>query len=164
MGHIHEQIDFTVAVFVVHQNEVLLVHHRGLNKWLPVGGHIELNEDPETAALREVREESGFEIELVGERPPVSGGGTRALIAPRYLDIHEITGTHQHIGMIYWAKIKSGQLKLSPGEHHDIRWCGREALERLSPPVSPAVKWYCHKALEELSTTLVARGVSSPGA
>lgn len=70
MAHIHEKIDFTVAIFIVQNAKVLLILHRKLNKWLPVGGHIELDEDPEVAALREAKEESGFEVELVGERPP----------------------------------------------------------------------------------------------
>jgi 8-oxo-dGTP pyrophosphatase MutT (NUDIX family) len=150
MPHIHEKIDFTVAVFVVHQGQVLLVHHRGLNKWLPLGGHIELDEDPEAAALREVREESGLEVELLGERPPTTGNGTRALIAPRFLDIHYISDTHDHIGMIYWAKPRNAQLTLAPAEHHAIRWCALEHLEQLDPPISAAVKWYCLKALEEV--------------
>jgi len=150
MAHLHEKIDFTVAVFVVHQGKVLLVHHRGLNKWLPVGGHIELDEDPEAAARREVREESGLEIELVGERPPVTGGGTRALIAPRFLDIHYISETHEHIGMIYWAHVQRGDLTLAEAEHHAIRWCAPEELEALRPALSDAVNWYCHKALEEV--------------
>ena len=150
MGHIHEKIDFTVAVFIIHEDKVLLIHHRGLDKWLPVGGHIELNEDPEAAALREAKEESGLDIELLGERPPTTGFGTRALIAPRFLDIHYISDTHEHIGMIYWAKVQSGNLKLSETEHHDIRWCTRADLEALRPPMSQAVKWYCHKALAEV--------------
>ena len=152
MAHIHEKIDFTVAVFVVHEHQVLLVHHRGLNKWLPVGGHIELDEDPEAAALREVREESGLEVDLLGERPPTSGHGTRALLAPRYMDIHYISDTHEHIGMIYWARPRDGRLKLSPAEHHEIRWCSSRALDTLEPPMSEAVKWYCRKALEEIGS------------
>ena len=60
MAHIHEKIDFTVAIFVVHQDKVLLIHHRNLNKWLPLGGHIELDEDPETAALREAKRRAGW--------------------------------------------------------------------------------------------------------
>ena len=67
MAHIHEKIDFTVAIFVVHDRKVLLIHHRRLDKWLPLGGHVELDEEPEQAALRETREESGFEVELIGE-------------------------------------------------------------------------------------------------
>jgi 8-oxo-dGTP pyrophosphatase MutT (NUDIX family) len=122
MAHIHEKIDFTVAIFVVHEGEVLLIHHRKLDKWLPLGGHIELAEDPEIAALREAREESGLEVELIGERPPTTEPGTRALIAPRFLDIHRITPTHEHIGLIYWARPKEGTVTLSPAEHHEIRW------------------------------------------
>ena len=150
MAHIHEKIDFTVAIFVVHQSKVLLIHHRKLEKWLPLGGHIELDEDPEQAALREAKEESGFEVELLGERPPPTGPGTRALIAPRFLDIHRISETHEHIGMIYWARPKNGSLTLAAAEHHDIRWCLAEDLEKLQPPMSEAVKWYCKRALAEV--------------
>ncbi|HXA43930.1 MAG TPA: NUDIX domain-containing protein [Candidatus Angelobacter sp.] len=151
MAHIHEKIDFTVAIFVVHDAKVLVIHHRKLDKWLPLGGHIELDEDPEQAALREAREESGFEVELLGERPPTTLPGTRALIAPRFLDIHRISATHEHIGMIYWARPKSGALALAAAEHHDIRWCTVHELETLQPPMSDAVKWYCRKAIEEIS-------------
>jgi 8-oxo-dGTP pyrophosphatase MutT (NUDIX family) len=150
MPHIHEKIDFTVAIFVVHRGKVLLIHHRKLEKWLPLGGHIELDEDPEQAALREAKEESGFEVELLGDRPPTTGPGTRALIAPRFLDIHRISETHEHIGMIYWARPRNGSLALSAAEHHDIRWCLADDLEKLQPPMSEAVKWYCKKALEEV--------------
>ena len=150
MAHIHEKIDFTVAIFVVHQAKVLLVHHRNLGKWLPLGGHIELDEDPEMAALREAREESGLEVELLGDRPPTTEPGTRALIAPRFLDIHRITDTHEHIGLIYWARPKRGTLTLSVTEHHDIRWCSSADLDALQPPMTEAVKWYCRQALEEV--------------
>ena len=164
--HIHDKIDFTVAIFIVHDGQVLLIHHRELNKWLPVGGHIELDEDPEAAALREAREESGLEVELAGERPPTTGGGTRGLIAPRFLDIHYINPTHEHIGMIYWARPRghstpaggspsaeaqrSMEPKLAAAEHHDIRWCSAVELDQLQPPMSDAVRWYYMKALDEL--------------
>jgi 8-oxo-dGTP pyrophosphatase MutT (NUDIX family) len=148
--HIHEKIDFTVAIFVVHEQRVLLIHHRKLDKWLPLGGHIELDEDPEQAALREAREESGFDVELLGERPPTTEPGTRALIAPRFLDIHRIHETHEHIGLIYWARPRNGQMTLSSAEHHDIRWCNANELEKLQPPMTNAVKWYCRKAIEEV--------------
>jgi 8-oxo-dGTP pyrophosphatase MutT (NUDIX family) len=181
VAHIHEKIDFTVAIFVVHEGRILLIHHRKLDKWLPLGGHIELDEDPEQAALREAKEESGLEVELLGERPPTTGPGTRALIAPRFLDIHRISDTHEHIGMIYWARVKEtwaeGQSSETAGdcrqdagstlaagrqrsqaevqcateEHHDIRWCSAEELDTLQPRMSDAVKWYCRKAIEEMS-------------
>ena len=151
MPHIHEKIDFTVAIFIVHAGKILLIHHRKLDKWLPLGGHIELDEDPEQAALREAKEESGFDVELLGERPPTTSPGTRALIAPRFLDIHRINETHEHIGLIYWARPRGGEVRLATEEHHDIRWCSLDELEGLTPPMSDAVKWYCRKAVEEIS-------------
>ena len=152
MAHIHDRIDFTVAIFVVHSGKVLLVHHRKLDKWLPLGGHIELDEDPEQAALREASEESGLEVELLGQRPPTTGPGTRALLAPRFLDIHRINETHEHIGIIYWARPRNGTLTLASAEHHDIRWCSAEDLDRLDPPIAPAVRWYCQQAIIEVSS------------
>ena len=164
MAHIHEKIDFTVAIFVVHDGKVLLIHHRQLDKWLPLGGHIELDEDPEQAALREAKEESGLDVELLDERPPTTSPGTRALIAPRFLDIHRISDTHEHIGMIYWARpavappshggahgVTRPALSLATEEHHDIRWCNAADLDRLIPPMTDAVKWYCFRAIEEIS-------------
>ena len=152
MAHIHEKIDFTVAIFVVHDAKVLVIHHRKLDKWLPLGGHIELDEEPEQAALREAKEESGLDVELLGERPPTTSPGTRALIAPRFLDIHRISDTHEHIGMIYWARPKaSSNAKLAVAEHHDIRWCSAADLDKLQPPMTEAVKWYCLKAIAEVS-------------
>jgi len=139
MAHIHEKIDFTVAIFVVHAGKILLIHHRKLGKWLPLGGHIELDED------------SGLDVELLGERPPTTSPGTRALIAPRFLDIHRINDTHEHIGMIYWARPRQGTLTLATEEHHDIRWCAPEDFAALQPPLSPAVKWYCDQAIAEIS-------------
>jgi 8-oxo-dGTP pyrophosphatase MutT (NUDIX family) len=167
MAHLHEKIDFTVAIFVVHDDAILLIHHRKLDKWLPLGGHIELDEDPEQAALREAKEESGLDVELLGERPPTTSPGTRALIAPRFLDIHRINETHEHIGLIYWARPKivaqasrlsgaethgqDAHTTLAAEEHHDIRWCRLDDLENLQPPMTDAVKWYCQKALAEIS-------------
>ena len=151
MAHIHEKIDFTVAIFVVRDSKILVIHHRKLGKWLPLGGHIELDEEPEIAALREAKEESGLDVELIGERPPTTEPGTRALIAPRFLDIHRISDTHEHIGMIYFARPKAGALALAAEEHHDIRWVSSGEIDALQPPMSNAVKWYCRKAIEEVS-------------
>ena len=150
MPHIHDKIDFTVAIFVVQQAKVLLVHHRALDKWLPLGGHIELDEDPEQAALREVREESGLDVELLGERPPTTEPGTRALLAPRFLDIHRISATHEHIGMIYFAKAASSQVRLARDEHHDIRWFSEAELEEPRWGVPEAIRFYGREALRRV--------------
>jgi 8-oxo-dGTP pyrophosphatase MutT (NUDIX family) len=153
MPHLHEKIDFTVAIFVVHDERILVIHHRKLNKWLPLGGHIELDEDPEQAALRETKEESGIEVELIGERPPTTEPGVRALIAPRFLDIHRINDNHEHIGMIYWARPVDPKsvVQLEEREHLAIDWRTSLELDALNPPMSDSVKWYCRQAIQEIS-------------
>jgi hypothetical protein len=91
-------------------------------------------------------------VELLGERPPTTAPGSRALLAPRFLDIHRINDTHEHIGMIYWARPRNGTLTLAAAEHHDIRWCTSQQLDALQPPMPGPVKWYCRKALEEVQS------------
>ncbi len=152
MAHLFYDLDFTVAVFVVREDRVLLVHHRKLNKWLPIGGHIEIGENPEEAALRETREESGLEVELVGEKPPREFPGTQLLTAPTYLDVHDISGDHRHIGLIYFARSAEGEIRLAEAEHHDIRWFTAEEFAAPEWAVPEAIQFYAGEALSRLNT------------
>lgn len=42
-----------------------LIHHPRLRRWMPPGGHVEPDENPAEAALREVGEEAGFTARLI---------------------------------------------------------------------------------------------------
>lgn len=148
MPHIHEKIDFTVDVFIVYDNKVLLIFHKKHNMWLQIGGHIELNEDPNEALSREVREECGLDIEIIGKRQPeFELTGTKFLYAPAFMNIHDINKTHKHIGLIYFAKAKTDKFVLSKREHSDIRWFGREDLDKPEFNLNEAVKFYAKTAL-----------------
>ena len=52
---------FSVSVFCRNGGALLLVRHRRLGTWLPVGGEIEPGETPLEAARRELREETGLD-------------------------------------------------------------------------------------------------------
>ncbi len=159
MAHLHEKIDFTVSVFIVRDGKILFIHHRQLDRWLPIGGHIELDENPEQAAIREALEESGLEVELVGRRPPLSReAGFLPLLAPEYLDIHLIREPHWHIGMVYFARVKSGEAKLNAVEHKDIRWLQEKDLEDARWGLSEPLKFYAREALKAVEPS----GVSGP--
>jgi len=82
MAHIHEKIDFTVAIFVVHDEKILLIHHRQLDNGCRSA---DTSNWTRPGAGRVTRGEGRkcLEVELLGERPPTTGPGTRALIAPR---------------------------------------------------------------------------------
>ncbi len=150
MAHLFYDLDFTVSVFIVNAGRVLLVHHKKLQKWLPVGGHVEIGENPEQAALREALEESGLEIELIGARPPREFPGTTILTAPAYLDVHDIAGDHRHVGMIYFARSERAETRLAEAEHHDIRWFTPGELADPAWRVPEAIQFYAGEALARL--------------
>jgi 8-oxo-dGTP pyrophosphatase MutT (NUDIX family) len=95
--------DFTATAFVYWQGRTLLHKHKKLGLWLPCGGHIDPHELPEDAAIREVYEESGVEIALLGERT-LKIDEPRQLIRPRGIQLEFIHENHEHIDLIYFAK------------------------------------------------------------
>ncbi|HWK79852.1 MAG TPA: NUDIX domain-containing protein [Thermomicrobiales bacterium] len=124
--------DFTVAVFVTWQNHVVLHWHRKLARWLPPGGHIEPDELPDEAAIREVWEETGLRIVLRGERglPVDYPGQPRQLIRPQGIQLEDIGPGHQHIDLVYFAHPESVPDEL-PALAHGAEWIAREALAEL---------------------------------
>ena len=150
MPHINEKIDFTVEVFVVFNKRVLLRKHDKYKKWLGVGGHIELNEDPIQAALREVKEEVGLDIELIGKVLPFQRENYKELLPPKFLNRHKINETHEHISLVYFAKSKTNTLQLSDKEvSEDCRWFTKEEIEK-SDEIVESIKKYALAALNEL--------------
>ena len=151
MPHLHEKIDFTVSIFIVRDQRVLFIFHKQLNRWLPIGGHIELDENPEAAAIREAKEESGLQVELVGERSPLQEEpGFIPLLNPAYLDLHLIKEPHWHVGMIYFARVKSGEVTLNVEEHKDIQWLGEADFEKAQWSLSEPLKFYAKEALRKV--------------
>ena len=151
MPHIHEEIDFAVEVFIVNSGAVLLRKHDKYKFWLSVGGHIELNEDPTQAAIREVKEEVDLDIELVGNVQNLSEGddGYRQLLPPQFMNIHNINDEHKHVSLVYFGKspsriIKQGDVEISK----DIHWFTKEDLEDPKWELRETIK---HHALEALN-------------
>ncbi len=156
MAHIHNlpgQVDNTVSAYIVYRRSVLLIDHIKLKKWLPIGGHIEVDEDPEEALFREIDEESGLkrdQLEVLGEKPDFVSEGSMFLFAPAYLDIHEISGEHRHIGMTYFLKSTTGQIELAKDEHNAIEWMDETRLNSPELKLSPAVRFYALDAIKRL--------------
>ncbi len=152
MPHIHEQIDFTVEVFIVYNNKVLLRKHDKFKKWLSVGGHIELQEDPNQAAIREVKEEVGLEIVLDNSLRLYEGDkNVTELIPPYFLNRHRINKTHEHITFVYFATSQSDKIQQNVKEEmsEECRWFGKEDIE-MNAELLPNIKHYALKALETL--------------
>lgn len=150
MPHIHDQIDFTVEVFVLYRNRVLLRLHDKYGLWLSVGGHIELNEDPTQAALREVKEEVGLEITLLGTTSAASEperADYQELLPPRFLNRHRISPTHEHIALTYFAVAQTDAVHAAGMDRSDTwRWLTRAEVET-DPFLEPQIRRYALAAL-----------------
>ena len=141
---------FTVAVFVVWEGKVLLHRHRKLGMWLPPGGHIEENELPDEAAVREVLEETGLGVRLVGERREDVADPVQ-LHRPAGVQLENIGPGHQHIDLIYFAR-PSGSTRIRDDFSEDkVGWYGPEDWDEMR--LNAEVRGWCERALQALGAS-----------
>ncbi len=107
---------FSVAIFCRNGGAILLVRHRRLGTWLPVGGEIEPGETPLEAARRELREETGLE----GGFPATGGvdGTPPGLIG---YEEHQAGSKGLHLNFAFVADVPSRELAPC-AEWSEARW------------------------------------------
>ena len=119
--------DFTATTFIVRDGRTLLLWHKKIQAWFPPGGHINPDELPEVAAVREVVEETGLEVEILGGRQKL--GSVQVLRRPVCILLEDISEGHQHIDLIYFARvIGRAEEKIDDREATGSRWCDWDGL------------------------------------
>ena len=113
------------------KNEVLMIHHNKLKVWLPPGGHIDENELPDDAVLREIFEETGIEAALIPNKRNLDLSYELTLPFVVLLEDIESDGTHNHIDMIFLCKALSEELKPQKSEVNGIGWFAFEQIRQL---------------------------------
>lgn len=160
MPHIHTepgQIDFTADTFVVFvpEKRVLIRYHDKHDMWLVPGGHVELNETPVEAAVREVKEETGLTVtlwqgnqffEYVNER-------YMELAPPVAMSVHDISPGHRHVSLVYFATSSTMEV-VEPDRGEKSRgflWLTKEEL-LAHPDIHDTIKRYGARALDTLAS------------
>jgi 8-oxo-dGTP diphosphatase len=119
---------FSVAIFCRNGGAILLVHHRRLGTWLPVGGELEPGETPLEAARRELLEETGLE----GLFPPGLGvdGTPPGLVG---YEEHEAGSKGLHLNFAFVADVATRAIR-GCDEFDAFRWVTTGELEAIDCP------------------------------
>ncbi|MBU3904949.1 MAG: NUDIX domain-containing protein [Nanoarchaeota archaeon] len=128
--------DLVVAGYIVHDNKVLLIHHKKLNMWLPPGGHIDKDETPDDAVIREIKEELNLDIDFMYKSDiPAEGDVKKVLVNPFHVNVHN-AGDHDHCCFFYLCKPKNIEsLAIVKSEVNDYQWFSSEELNQVSAGV-----------------------------
>ncbi|MDF2578131.1 MAG: putative (di)nucleoside polyphosphate hydrolase [Chlamydiales bacterium] len=145
---------FTASVAIIKDDKTLLILHRKLGVWLPPGGHIEANELPHEAALREGLEETGLYLRLIPqENIFFQENRARSIFRPyscalQDIPVYKEQPFHQHIDFLYIAEPIDEQTPIENLlETKGLQWFSKEELEEL------AVE---HKIFQETKTVLIS--------
>ena len=120
----------TATVYVINNGKVLLHQHKKYKTWFPLGGHIEEDEFPHEAALREVKEESGFDVTLIETElaPEIELARVKRIPSPFCL-LHEgIGGVENFFDFIYIAETIETDPHPESDESKEFKWFSYEEL------------------------------------
>ena len=126
---------FTASALIIDNDKVLLLHHKKLGVWLYPGGHVEKNETPDQAVVREAKEETGLDVEIISEKDNNLGDintDVSVLYNP-YVILCELVGNHYHNDIIYLCKISGDnrEFKQGEGESKDIGFFSIDELNNI---------------------------------
>lgn len=134
MAHNNYYLDICVDTYIVNEGAVLLRLHEKYNYWGAPGGHVDPGEDLNEAALREIWEEVGLEVELIGPKGWVKEDAptNKDLVPPIFMNRHRINDVHEHSSLIFVGVSKNRDINPQIEEEvSECRFVTREELEEM---------------------------------
>jgi 8-oxo-dGTP pyrophosphatase MutT (NUDIX family) len=127
-----ERRAFSVAVYARRGDRVLVIEHRRLQTWLPIGGEIEAGETPLEAAVRELREETG----LTAAFRPLAGALDG--VPPGYIgyEEHPAGSKGMHMNFVFVTDVPLDAEVVANEEFEKFRWVNRAELADLRSPLN----------------------------
>lgn len=143
----HADRDFVAGAFVIRDEKVLMLNHRKYDIWLQPGGHVEESETPDEAAVRETLEETGLNVEVVGEEREYDGFDAVDLPQPFNINLHQIEDGHWHLDYQYIVKVV-GETEDYEYDDEDMKWLSREEIKSGEYEMPENVKRSALKAID----------------
>jgi 8-oxo-dGTP pyrophosphatase MutT (NUDIX family) len=123
---------FSVAVYARREASVLVIAHKRLATWLPVGGELEPGETPLEAAVRERRVETG----LVGRFEVLSGAADGEPAGFLGYEEHQAGSKGLHMNFVFVADVPADAAVVPNDEFAEFRWVDGAALATLESPLN----------------------------
>ncbi len=130
------KIELTTAAIIFEGNKILLIK-RTKEPWASLwhfpGGHVDEGEIPQDSIIREIKEETGLDAEIIGEEK--LGGDFRRLKNPTGMFLYPVLD-HYHLSFLFHCRIRGKEIKPDKSLPYEdiVKWINPKKIE-ISPYV-----------------------------
>ncbi len=119
--------DYCASTFIVNKErtKICLIYHKKFQNWIQPGGHLIEGETPAEGAIREAKEETGLDVQLVTGKP---------FMIEEYRNFVGDLHDYQYLA----EPVDETQKLVNSDESFDVDWFSLEDLKTI--PVFPDVK------------------------